>query len=62
MVALASYPGSGNTWTRYLIEGITGVFTGSFYYNEAYYRKAGKLSETISQYSDYIIIFHSLAH
>jgi len=29
--ALASYPGSGNTWLRYLIEGATGVFTGSRY-------------------------------
>ncbi|KAK2720689.1 sialate:O-sulfotransferase 2-like isoform X1 [Artemia franciscana] len=30
-VALASYPGSGNTWIRYLIEASTGVFTGSVY-------------------------------
>jgi len=29
--ALASYPGSGNTWVRQLIEGATGVFTGSRY-------------------------------
>ena len=26
--ALASYPGSGNTWIRYLIEAATGVYTG----------------------------------
>ena len=26
-VSLASYPGSGNTWLRYLIEGATGFFT-----------------------------------
>ena len=31
LMALASFPGSGNTWTRYLIEGATGVFTGSVY-------------------------------
>ena len=30
-VSLASNPNSGNTWLRYLIEGITGIFTGSFY-------------------------------
>ena len=30
-MALASFPGSGNTWVRYLIEGATGVFTGSIY-------------------------------
>lgn len=31
MMALVSYPGSGNTWIRYLIEGAGGVFTGSVY-------------------------------
>lgn len=30
-VALASFPGSGNTWTRQLIESATGIYTGSFY-------------------------------
>ena len=30
LVALASFPNSGNTWVRYMVEGITGVFTGSF--------------------------------
>ncbi|KAG0729118.1 WSC domain-containing protein 2 [Chionoecetes opilio] len=29
--ALASFPSSGNTWIRYLIEGATGLFTGSMY-------------------------------
>lgn len=29
--ALASYPGSGNTWLRFLIESASGVFTGSLY-------------------------------
>ena len=29
--ALASYPGSGNTWVRYLIESSSGIFTGSRY-------------------------------
>ncbi|XP_045205635.2 WSCD family member CG9164-like [Mercenaria mercenaria] len=31
LVALASYPGSGNTWTRELIETTTGLHTGSIY-------------------------------
>ena len=31
LTALVSYPGSGNTWVRYLIEGATGVFTGSVF-------------------------------
>jgi len=30
-VSLVSAGGSGNTWTRYMIEGMTGVFTGSAY-------------------------------
>ncbi len=30
-MALASYPGSGNTWVRYLLEAASGVFTGSRY-------------------------------
>ena len=29
--ALASFPGSGNTWTRYLIQKLTGIFTGDIY-------------------------------
>lgn len=31
ITALVSFPGSGNTWMRYLIEQATGVFTGSVY-------------------------------
>ncbi|CAH1232039.1 WSCD2 [Branchiostoma lanceolatum] len=31
LVALASYPGSGNTWVRHLIERATGIYTGSYY-------------------------------
>jgi len=30
-VALVSFPGSGNTWTRLLLEQVTGIFTGSVY-------------------------------
>ncbi|XP_045106832.1 uncharacterized protein LOC123501860 [Portunus trituberculatus] len=36
-IALASYPGSGNTWLRELIEGATGVFTGSTYDDQHLY-------------------------
>ena len=31
VTALASFPGSGNTWVRYLLEQVTGVLTGSIY-------------------------------
>ena len=30
-VALASFPGSGNTWLRHMLEGASGIFTGSRY-------------------------------
>ena len=35
LVALASFPGSGNTWTRTLLEQATGVYTGSIYRDES---------------------------
>ena len=31
VVYLASFPSSGNTWIRYMLEGATGIFTGSLY-------------------------------
>lgn len=31
VTALASFPGSGNTWLRYLLQQATGVYTGSVY-------------------------------
>ncbi|CAL4110799.1 unnamed protein product, partial [Meganyctiphanes norvegica] len=37
LCALASYPGSGNTWTRYLIEAASGIFTGSIYKDQQLY-------------------------
>ena len=33
VVALASFPGSGNTWLRYLLQQATGILTGSVYDN-----------------------------
>lgn len=34
-MALASFPGSGNTWTRYLLQQATGIWTGSVYHDKA---------------------------
>lgn len=31
LIGLASFPGSGNTWTRTLLEQSTGIYTGSIY-------------------------------
>ena len=36
-VMLTSFPGSGNTWTRLLIEDVTGYFTGSVYWDQSLY-------------------------
>ncbi|XP_073670819.1 sialate:O-sulfotransferase 2-like isoform X2 [Paramisgurnus dabryanus] len=38
-IALASFPGSGNTWTRHLIELGTGFYTGSYYFDKSLYIK-----------------------
>jgi len=37
-VSLSSFPGSGNTWARYLIEEYTGYYTGSVYHDGKLYR------------------------
>eukprot|EP00057_Strongylocentrotus_purpuratus_P026022 XP_011680496.1 PREDICTED: WSC domain-containing protein 2 [Strongylocentrotus purpuratus] len=39
LITLASFPGSGNTWVRYLVERATGIFTGSYYDDGDLYRK-----------------------
>ncbi|XP_076127518.1 sialate:O-sulfotransferase 2 [Alosa pseudoharengus] len=42
LVALASFPGAGNTWTRHLIELATGYYTGSYYFDGSLYNKGFK--------------------
>ncbi|XP_077457595.1 sialate:O-sulfotransferase 2 [Stigmatopora argus] len=42
LVALASFPGSGNTWARHLIELGTGFYTGSYYFDASLYNKGFK--------------------
>ncbi|XP_030831390.1 WSCD family member AGAP003962-like [Strongylocentrotus purpuratus] len=39
-IALLSYPGSGNTWVRYLIESATGIYTGSIHTDNDLFRSA----------------------
>lgn len=39
LIALATFPGSGNTWIRGLIERLTGYFTGLAYSDKALYMK-----------------------
>ena len=46
VVTLVSFPGSGNTWTRLLLEQVTGIFTGSIYCDEDL-RSSGFFGEQI---------------
>ena len=34
---LISFPISGNTWLRYMIQKVTGIITGSFYFSKLLY-------------------------
>jgi len=47
--ALVSYPGSGNSWTRYLLESGSGVFTGSIYQDP---RISSKLRGELANFTD----------
>ncbi|XP_055511380.1 LOW QUALITY PROTEIN: WSC domain-containing protein 2-like [Leucoraja erinacea] len=42
LVALASFPGAGNTWGRHLMELTTGYYTGSYYFDGSLYNKGFK--------------------
>lgn len=57
-VALASTPGSGNTWLRYLLEQLTGVRTGSIYVDKALYW-AGFVGENVSNASVLVVKSHT---
>jgi len=46
VVGLISYPGSGNSWVRQLLETSTGVFTGSVYCDKSYIQ-AGMFGEGV---------------
>ena len=46
VVALISYPGSGNSWVRQLLESATGIYTGAVYCDPAYV-KAGMIGEYV---------------
>jgi len=46
VVGLISFPGSGNSWVRQLLETSTGVYTGSIYCDHAYV-EAGMIGEGV---------------
>ncbi|XP_070537431.1 sialate:O-sulfotransferase 1-like [Ptychodera flava] len=50
IVALASFPGSGNTWLRHLLQLSTGTYTGSVYRSAILYANG-----FIGEYEDYTL-------
>lgn len=57
VAALASFPGSGNTWLRYLLQQATGVLTGSVYKDYGLL-KSGFPAESISNSSVLLVKTH----
>lgn len=46
-ILLYSFPGSGNTWLRLMLENVTGIYTGSVYHDEAL-REIGMHGEDVT--------------
>jgi len=61
LVGLASYPSSGNTWLRYLIEAVTGRYTGSMY-NDISLRKKGFYGEGVPQDAGLVLTVKTHGH
>ncbi|XP_076800115.1 sialate:O-sulfotransferase 1-like [Clavelina lepadiformis] len=59
--ALVSFPGSGNTWTRYLLERATGIYTGSIY-GDPHLRRHGFLAESpnVSKHRSVVVKDHMM--
>ena len=55
---LVSYPGSGNSWVRQLLESATGIYTGSDKDCDLDYIKIGMLGEGITSNKVIAVKFH----
>lgn len=60
-LGLVSYPSSGNTWLRYLVEGATGYFTGSMY-NDLMLGTKGLYGEVVPWDSGMTVAIKSHGH
>ena len=58
VVGLVSFPGSGNSWVRQLLETSTGVYTGSVYCDHAYI-EAGMIGEGVRSRNVIAVKSHS---
>ena len=59
VVALVSFPGSGNSWVRQLLESSTGVYTGAVYCDKSYI-EVGMVGEGITTNNVIAIKAHAL--
>ena len=57
-VALGSYPGSGNSWVRQLLESATGIYTGAAFCDMAYVA-AGMIGEYIDTNNVLVVKTHA---
>lgn len=57
IAALASFPGSGNTWLRYMLQQATGILTGSVYKDYGLL-KSGFPAESIANSSVLLVKTH----
>ncbi|MBZ3888342.1 WSC domain-containing protein 2 [Sciurus carolinensis] len=62
LIALASFPGTSNTWAHHLIELATGFYTGSYYFNGSLYNKVarGNRSESIPWLSHHLTLLSQI--
>ena len=59
LVALASFPSSGNSWVRQLLEAATGIYTGAANgYCDLYYVKAGMIGENVGTNNVLVVKAH----
>ncbi|CAH1799606.1 unnamed protein product [Owenia fusiformis] len=61
ITALSSSPGSGNTWTRFLIQQLTGIATGSVY-KASWMKQAGYPGEGLTNGSVVVVKTHMLPY
>ena len=64
VVALASFPGSGNTWVRYLLQQATGILTGSVYKDYALLKNGFPAESIVNGWEivpGYDVVFYFIA-
>jgi hypothetical protein len=57
VVALASFPGSGNTWVRYLLQQATGILTGSVYKDYALLKNGFPAENVVNGYATHSLLY-----